>query len=414
MSETRSAAEGSATSRGGAGADAMLAGQRSWLDEPGHRSWLHQGFADVITFALRSILPEGGFAYQAADGSPMPGLSPPALPHRPRRLHRRPGGAPRRAGLGRAARPRDGFAHRAARRPRARGLAQRARRGHPQDDLRPRARRPGRGRCPDRGPPRRSPVARAGRRRHRHPALGPAGPGAARVVRSGLVRLRGLPRRQRQHARARGVHRDGARHRGCRVAPARPGDRRPAHQRRCARARLAAAGALHGRLGGAPRLQPRRAAAPVPPLRCDLRALPGVVALPAPARRVAARRLAGLARRGGRRPDPPRARRRVGARRPARPRLHRRLGRRPRGRRAPALARVRGHPDHGGAAAPDRRPALGALVPPALDHAARWFIDERGTCAQRLDDDMQQGSKVWPGRPDVYHCGGALTGPLDA
>ena len=48
------------------------------------------------------------------------------------------------------------------------------------------------------------------------------------------------------------------------------------------------------------------------------------------------------------------------------------------------------------------------------DHAARYFIDERGTWRNELDDDMQQGDKVWPGRPDVYHCGGALTGPLDA
>ena len=47
------------------------------------------------------------------------------------------------------------------------------------------------------------------------------------------------------------------------------------------------------------------------------------------------------------------------------------------------------------------------------DHAARWFIDERGTWLNELDDDMRQGDKVWPGRPDVYHCGGALTLPLD-
>ena len=48
----------------------------SWLDEPGHRAWLHAGFADIIGFALGSILPGGGFAYQAADGSPMPGRRP--------------------------------------------------------------------------------------------------------------------------------------------------------------------------------------------------------------------------------------------------------------------------------------------------------------------------------------------------
>jgi sulfoquinovose isomerase len=26
---------------------------------------------------------------------------------------------------------------------------------------------------------------------------------------------------------------------------------------------------------------------------------------------------------------------------------------------------------------------------------------------------MREGGKVWPGRPDVYHCGSALTVPLD-
>ncbi|MFL6177987.1 MAG: AGE family epimerase/isomerase, partial [Ornithinibacter sp.] len=48
------------------------------------------------------------------------------------------------------------------------------------------------------------------------------------------------------------------------------------------------------------------------------------------------------------------------------------------------------------------------------DHAARWFIDDRGTWCNELDDDMREGGQVWPGRPDVYHCGGALTVPLDA
>ena len=48
----------------------------SWLDTPGHREWLRSRFADVLTFALPSILPGGGFAYQDADGSPMPGRPP--------------------------------------------------------------------------------------------------------------------------------------------------------------------------------------------------------------------------------------------------------------------------------------------------------------------------------------------------
>ena len=60
----------------GATPDSLAPGirdQPSWLDNPGHRTWLSNGFADVLTFALPSILPSGGFAYQAADGSPMPG-----------------------------------------------------------------------------------------------------------------------------------------------------------------------------------------------------------------------------------------------------------------------------------------------------------------------------------------------------
>ncbi len=46
------------------------------------------------------------------------------------------------------------------------------------------------------------------------------------------------------------------------------------------------------------------------------------------------------------------------------------------------------------------------------DHAARYFIDGRGTWRNELDEDMAEAGRVWPGRPDVYHCGGALTGPL--
>ena len=33
------------------------------------------------------------------------------------------------------------------------------------------------------------------------------------------------------------------------------------------------------------------------------------------------------------------------------------------------------------------------------------FVDE----INELAEDMSEGSQVWPGRPDVYHCGGALT-----
>ena len=47
------------------------------------------------------------------------------------------------------------------------------------------------------------------------------------------------------------------------------------------------------------------------------------------------------------------------------------------------------------------------------DHAARYFIDERATWRNELDDDMREAGRVWPGRPDVYHCAGALTLPLE-
>ncbi len=46
------------------------------------------------------------------------------------------------------------------------------------------------------------------------------------------------------------------------------------------------------------------------------------------------------------------------------------------------------------------------------DHAARFFIDDRGTWRNELADDMSEGGDVWPGRPDVYHSGGAMIGPL--
>lgn len=46
------------------------------------------------------------------------------------------------------------------------------------------------------------------------------------------------------------------------------------------------------------------------------------------------------------------------------------------------------------------------------DHAARYFIDDRGTWRNELAEDMSEGAELWPGRPDVYHCGGALCGPL--
>jgi sulfoquinovose isomerase len=47
------------------------------------------------------------------------------------------------------------------------------------------------------------------------------------------------------------------------------------------------------------------------------------------------------------------------------------------------------------------------------DHARQWFIDDRGTWRNELDESMAEAGTVWPGRPDVYHCGGALLGPFE-
>jgi sulfoquinovose isomerase len=47
------------------------------------------------------------------------------------------------------------------------------------------------------------------------------------------------------------------------------------------------------------------------------------------------------------------------------------------------------------------------------EHADRWWIDQCGTWRNELDAEMVEAGTIWPGRPDVYHCGGALTGPLE-
>jgi sulfoquinovose isomerase len=47
------------------------------------------------------------------------------------------------------------------------------------------------------------------------------------------------------------------------------------------------------------------------------------------------------------------------------------------------------------------------------DHAARFWVDGAGTWRNELDDRMHEAGRIWPGRPDVYHCGGALATPLE-
>jgi mannose/cellobiose epimerase-like protein (N-acyl-D-glucosamine 2-epimerase family) len=46
------------------------------------------------------------------------------------------------------------------------------------------------------------------------------------------------------------------------------------------------------------------------------------------------------------------------------------------------------------------------------DHAATYFVDATGTWVNELDEQMQEGHAVWPGRPDVYHSAGAYMAPL--
>jgi mannose/cellobiose epimerase-like protein (N-acyl-D-glucosamine 2-epimerase family) len=47
------------------------------------------------------------------------------------------------------------------------------------------------------------------------------------------------------------------------------------------------------------------------------------------------------------------------------------------------------------------------------DHAATYFVDPAtGSWINELDEQMNEGYLVWPGRPDVYHAAGAYLAPL--
>ena len=48
----------------------------TWLDNPTHHAWLEHRFSDLLTFALPSIRPEGGFHYLGGDRRPMADKSP--------------------------------------------------------------------------------------------------------------------------------------------------------------------------------------------------------------------------------------------------------------------------------------------------------------------------------------------------
>lgn len=45
------------------------------------------------------------------------------------------------------------------------------------------------------------------------------------------------------------------------------------------------------------------------------------------------------------------------------------------------------------------------------DHAQARFIDDSGTWINELDADLHESGTVWPGRPDYYHCIGAYVVP---
>jgi sulfoquinovose isomerase len=326
----------------------------SWLDTPGHREWLRSRFADVLTFALPSILPGGGFAYQDADGSPMPGRPPQLfltarmayassigvrhgitgsgelLDHAMESLvglhadtehggwFTQPGTVTRKAtydhvhvGLASANALMVGH-------PLAAGLLEQVievidtRLWDESTQTLLESFAPDWSDCEDyRG---------ANANMHGLEAFLAMGTATGDAVwhRRGLAiadRLINVAAREQDWLLPEHFTAD------WQVLPDYNIDE-PNH--------------------------------PVPAVRRDVRALAGVGPLPAPARRVTARGVAVVAGGGGRRADPTGTRRRLGGRRPSRAGLHRRLGGRRRGRRAAALAGLRGHPGGGVPAAPHR------------------------------------------------------------
>ncbi len=163
---------------------------------------------------LRPALDPAGWRLRLArrrrTGPPRPAAPP--VPHRPDGVGLGRRGPARHPGLGGAARPRDGLPLGAPRRRRARRMADRTRLRHTEVHLRPRPRRPRRRDGAGGRSPRCGAAARAGGRGRRHPPLGRVDPDPAGVVRRRLVRPRGVPGGQRQHARGRGLHRHGSRH----------------------------------------------------------------------------------------------------------------------------------------------------------------------------------------------------------
>ena len=196
--------------------------------------------------------------------------------------------------------------------------------------------------------------------------LGRARRGPGRRLQPRLDDARGLPRREREHARRRGDARD----RGPAVARARGADHAAARGRQPP----AAQRALRRRVAAAAGLQPHGAGASVPALRRDDRALVRVGTARLHARRRPLRGGRTTAVRG-------RDRRRLGRQRL---RLHRRLGRAARHHRPAALGPVRGDRRRRGAG---RGRAAGGVV--GARRARTSSIASDGSWRPELDPSNQ-------------------------
>ena len=268
----------------------------AWLTTPAHARWLEAETDRLLDFGRRSVVP-GGFARQDEAGEPVDG--PLELWIACRMTHVYAIGhllGPRRLGRDRGPRARRAarrVPRRRARRLVRRGLARR----HPgrhatrpptrtrSSSSRRRARPPRAGRARASCSTRRSPS-----RPRTSGTTRPACPSSSGTARSRT--LDGYRGRQRQHAHGRGLPRRRGRHRAAHLARPRAADHRDGRARLRRREPVAHPRALRRAVEPGPRLQPRRAGAPVPPVRRDDRALARVVAAHAARPRRADRRAA--------------------------------------------------------------------------------------------------------------------------
>src|SRR6185437_3462569 len=224
-----------------------------------------------------------------------------------------------------------------------------------------------------------------------------------------LHRVRGVPRRQQQHALGRGVPRGGRRDRPPRLAPKGRLDSRLPGQRAGPGPRLANTRALRPELAAPPGLQRRSPQRPVPAARHHPR--PFLRMGPAaadpggdPTRFLAAR--------GGDRAVRHRRHRRLAAGRSPGLDLYRRRRRPARGDGPHALGRLRGRARRRRAAPAHRRGPLRRPRGRWWDEIDRYFLDrEHGGWWQELAPDMTPATSTWSGKPDLYHSYQALLLP---